>query len=491
MKKKEENQVEKKINRHPVLYIFSAIILVIIIVTFVGAPIAGNFGGSGSRMVFGEYDGKTIEYYPGNYLSNQKDSLAQNIEKNSNENTDFQMQAYQVWRGAFERTIIHVALLKEVYDSGFIASQDKIDSAVVKYGPYTVNGEFDTERYNSTSNMDKKLTRKYIEESVYKEQYINDFFYGKKISSKEKDFIKSMTADERSFNLVKLPFSDYPVSEIMKFASENKDLFRSLKLSKITVLSGKKDAEKVYKMVKDNPDSFSDTAKNHSKDSYSANGGDMGNVFFYSLKTELKNSDDAEKVFSLSNSSISSLMETNNGWVFFKSGSEVSENTDTEEVKDYMLKYELGKVEDYFTAEADKLKNSSNLISAALDYNYEVIKTESFPINYGNNMFFKPVKIQDKDNTLSNLAYNDDFLLTGFSLEKGEISDPVIINNAVLVMEVDQITKSDGSMDSLLDSYYPYVVQQINDNTLSSYYITSDKVVDNFNETFSKYFLNN
>ena len=58
-----------------------------------------------------------------------------------------------------------------------------------------------------------------------------------------------------------------------------------------------------------------------------------------------------------------------------------------------MLKYELGKVEDYFTAEADKLKNSSNLISAALDYNYEVIKTESFPINYGNNMFFKPVKI--------------------------------------------------------------------------------------------------
>ena len=106
-------------------------------------------------------------------------------------------------------------------------------------------------------------------------------------------------------------------------------------------------------------------------------------------------------------------------------------------------------------------------------------------------MFFKPVKIQDKDNTLANLAYNDDFLLTGFSLEKGEISDPVIINNAVLVMEVDQVTKSDGSMDSLLDSYYPYVVQQINDNTLSSYYITSDKVVDNFNETFSKYFLNN
>ena len=332
MKKKEENQVEKKINRHPVLYIFSAIILVIIIVTFVGAPIAGNFGGSGSRMVFGEYDGKTIEYYPGNYLSNQKDSLAQNIEKNSSENTDFQMQAYQVWRGAFERTIIHVALLKEVYDSGFIASQDKIDSAVVKYGPYTVNGEFDTERYNSTSNMDKKLTRKYIEESVYKEQYINDFFYGKKISSKEKDFIKSMTADERSFNIVKLPFSDYPVSEIMNFASENKELFRSLKLSKITVLSGKKDAEKVYKMVKENPDSFSDTAKNHSKDSYSANGGDMGNVFFYSLKTELKNSDDAEKVFSLSNSSISSLMETNNGWVFFKSGSEVSENADTEAV---------------------------------------------------------------------------------------------------------------------------------------------------------------
>ena len=488
MKNKDENQVDKKIKQHPILYIFSAIILVIIVVTFIGAPIAGNFS-SGKRIVFGEYDGEKIEYYPGNYLSNQKDMLAQNMDNSNNNN--FQLQAYQIWRGAFERTILHVALLKEVIDSGFIASDDKIDTAIVKYGPYTVNGEFSTERYNSTSNMEKKQNRKYIEETVIKEQYINDFFYGKKISTAEKDFIKDMASVEKSFNIVKLPFSDYPEAEVQKYASNNSDLFRSMNLNKITILSGKKDAEKVYSIVKENPDSFADNAKNHSKDSFADNGGEMGNVFFYSLKTELKNPADADDVFKLSNGSISSLMETNNGWVFYKSGSTVNTETGTDTVKEYMLKYELGKIEDYFTAKAKSLKISENLISAALDEDYEVIKTESFPINYGNTMFFKPVKVQDKENSLNNLAYNDDFLQTAFALKEGEVSEPVIVNNAVLVISLNSVTEPEESMRDLLDSYYPYIVQQINDSSLSSFYISSDKVSDNFNETFSKYFLSN
>ena len=488
MKNKDSNHSEKNFNKHPVLYIFSAVILVIIVVTFIGAPIAGNFGG-GQRIVFGEYDGKKIEYYPGNYLSNQKDILAQNIDKNNS--GDFQLKAYQVWRGAYERTILHVALLKEVLDSGYTASQDKIDTAIVKYGPYTVNGEFSTERYNSTSNMEKKQNRKYIEESVIKDQFINDYFYGKKTSTAEKEFVKKMASDERSFNIVKIPFSSYPDSEIEKFADENSDLFRSMSLSKITVLSGKKDAEKVYSIVRENPDSFADNAKNHSKDSYSANGGEMGNVFFYSLKTELKNSEDAEKVFSLAGGSLSPLLETNNGWVFYKSNSPVIAKTETEKVRNYMLRFELGKIEDYFTSEAEKIRNSGNPISAALDKDYEVIKTESFPINYGNSMFFKPVKVQDKDNSLSNLGYNDDFLQAAFSLDMGEISDPVIVSNAVLLVAPEAFSEPDRSMTDLLDSYYPYIVQQINDSSLSSYYINSDKVKDNFNETFSKYFLSN
>ncbi len=106
-------------------------------------------------------------------------------------------------------------------------------------------------------------------------------------------------------------------------------------------------------------------------------------------------------------------------------------------------------------------------------------------------MFFKPVKVQDKENTLNNLAYNDDFLQSAFSLKEGEVSEPVIVNNAVLVVSLNSVSEPEESMSDLLDSYYPYIVQQINDSSLSSFYITSDKVSDNFNETFSKYFLSN
>ncbi len=487
MKNKDENQVDRKINKHPVLYIFSAIILVIIVVTFIGAPIAGKMSG-GEKIVFGKYKGKDIEFFPGNYLSKQRDILAQQLDKNDNSN--FQLKAYQVWRGAFERTVLHIALLKEVLSGGAVVSQDKIDSTIVKYGPYTVNGEFSVERYNSTSNKEKQDTAKYITESIYKEMYINDFFYGKKNSSKEKDLFIKMAAAQRSVNIVKLPFSLYPDSEVEKFASENIDLFKSMKLSKITVLSGKKDAEKVYSIVTDNADSFTDNAKNYSKDSYSDNGGDMGIVYYYALKTELKNPSDADKIFSLSRNGISPLIETPNGYVMYKSNSEVNSSYKTEEVREYLLKYELGRIEDYLTEKAKLLKTSDNLVAAALKEDYEVIKTEPFPVNFGNNMLMKPVQIKNGGNELSNIQYNEDFFLNAFSLEKGEISDPLVLSDSIVVMNIDDIIESSES-DFIINSYFPYIVQQIDDTTLSTFFITSDNLVDNFNETFSKYFISN
>ena len=60
-----------------------------------------------------------------------------------------------------------------------------------------------------------------------------------------------MASVEKSFNIVKLPFSEYPEAEVQKYANQTTaDLFRSMTLSKITILSGKKDAEKVYTLVK-------------------------------------------------------------------------------------------------------------------------------------------------------------------------------------------------------------------------------------------------
>ena len=50
--KETETIVDKKIEKHPVLYIFSFIILIVIVVTFVGAPVASKMSGNGAKIVF-------------------------------------------------------------------------------------------------------------------------------------------------------------------------------------------------------------------------------------------------------------------------------------------------------------------------------------------------------------------------------------------------------------------------------------------------------
>ncbi len=485
--------VDKKIDKHPILYVFSFIILVIIVVTFLGSPIAGKMSG-GTRITFGKFGNKAIEFYPGNYLSEQKDILAQNLDKNSN--ADIQFQAYQVWRGAFERTVIHTAILWMAETSSINISNDKIDNTLVKYGPYSVNGEFSIEKYNNTSRAERNRYRTYYKDTLVKELYLRDFFKGIKISKNEYNFISGMGTDERAVDIAYIPFDSYPDTEAVSFAESNGILFQSAELSRITILSDKKDAEKIHSIISANPDSFSDTAKNQSKDNYSDNGGDMGLAYYYSTKMELKNASDADIVFSLAPGDISPVLETNSGWVIYKLKSPVKkinieDAASVSIVKNYMSTYESGKIEDYFTQKAQFAKlPAADLKSDAVKNGFSIYKTSSFPINYGNSILFKQIQVENGPANLKMLNNNEDFLIKAFSLKEKEISEPVILSDSLILLSLDSETKND-EFSSLVNAYYPYVIQQINDQTLSAFLLKSDKLTDNFNTVFSKYFMAN
>jgi len=491
--KETETIVDKKIDKHPVLYVFSFIILIVIIVTFVGAPVASKMSGNGAKIVFGKYGDKNIDFYPGNYLSEQRDLLAQNLDKNSG--ADIQYQAYQVWRGAFERTVIHTAILWITGKNSVNVSENKIDTTLATYGPYTVNGEFSIEKYNSTSRAEKNKNRVTIKESLIKEVYLKDFFQGIKVSKNEYDFVSQMGRNERSVDIAYTSFDNYPESAMLDFAKENLDIFKSMELSKITILSSEKDAKKVHSIVAANPDSFSDTAKNQSKDSYADNGGDMGKTFNYSLKMELKNSSDIEKVFALNRGEISPVLETISGWVIYKCNTapvmlDLNDSTSVTTIRNYMKNYETGKIEDYFIKIADKIKTEGNLKQAASINNFRIFETSSFPVNYGNKLLFKKIEIENAPADLNSLNYNEDFFTEAFSLKEGDISEPVILGNSLVLLSLNK-TSVNEEFAQIVEAYYPYILQQLNDQSLTSYFLKSDKLTDNFNTVFSKYFLAN
>ncbi|MQY77211.1 MAG: hypothetical protein GH155_06225, partial [Spirochaeta sp.] len=149
-----EKDIEKKRQSHPFLYIFSVIILIVILVTFVGGPALSRYASRGS-IVFGSYMGKPIEFVPGNFLSRQKDLLAEQLRQQESDQ-NIEIQAYRVWRGAFDQTILHTAFLYEAEKSKSWVSQDRLDKTLITAGPYTVDGVFSEERYQNTPNTERE-----------------------------------------------------------------------------------------------------------------------------------------------------------------------------------------------------------------------------------------------------------------------------------------------------------------------------------------------
>ncbi|MCK4778113.1 MAG: SurA N-terminal domain-containing protein, partial [Actinomycetia bacterium] len=294
---KTSTRIEKKRKGHPFLYAFSVVLLVVIVVTFIGGPLISRRGGRGS-ISFGSYKGKPIDYYPGNYFSRQKDIIAEQV-RQAGETDNLEVQVYQIWRKAFDQTLVHTAVLLEAGKSGLWASEDRIDKALIKSGPYTVNGKFSEERYQNTPGAERFATRKLFREQIIHEQYLGDVLEMQHLSKGEKQFFKEMADVQRKFSFIHYSFSDFPKEEIYSYGEENKELFKKIKLSRILIKSSQKEAEEIKKKLEERISSFEELARAHSKDMYAEKGGDMGWRFFYDLEIDFDSIDPVETIFQL------------------------------------------------------------------------------------------------------------------------------------------------------------------------------------------------
>ncbi len=206
--KTREKESDKKTVAHPFLYIFSVIILVVIVVTFIGAPAISRQAGGG-KISFGRYQGKSIDYFSGNYFSGQKDIFADQL-RQGGENENFETQAYRVWRSAFDQTVFHIALLLEAEKNGLWVSEDRVDKTLIKSGPYQEDGKLSEERYRNTPSSERFATRKLFREQINHEQILQDILTLQRWSSKESLFFREMLDKQRRFSFVYYNFSVFP-----------------------------------------------------------------------------------------------------------------------------------------------------------------------------------------------------------------------------------------------------------------------------------------
>ncbi len=487
-------QAEKKRETHPFLYAFSVAILVVIVVTFIGGP-AITRGSRGGRIVFGYYKDQPIAFYPGNYFSERKDVIAEQLRPGNDKTKDLEVQAYQVWRTAFDQTVLHTAILLEAERSGMWISEDRVDEALLNAGPYQVNGQFSEERYQNTPSSERMTIRKLYREQLIQEQYVRDISQGQQVSEKETQFFAGMVNEQRRFTFVSFPFDSYPEQQIKSFADQNRELFRRIKLSRILVKSSEREAREIRAKLIDRTSSFEELARAHSKDIYAEKGGDMGWRYYYDLETEFEDKDPLQTIFQLQEGEISPVLKSRFGWVILRCDSPAIEPDFEDEetlqvVRDYVMRYEKGMVEDFTLQQAESFReriDDVGFLGASLETGHPVGTTDYFPLNYQSFYFLSSVRSSTEQFDISSAAYSEDFFLRAFSLTPGQVSSPILLDDQVLILRLDDIRQPPAQERELIDDYYNYYAQQSLEQDLQNALLKPEYLEDNFDATFYQY----
>ena len=505
--------------KNKLLWIGSVIILVLSVFTFivfgVGTEIFTALFGK-KLPAFGSYNGKPIKYEQGTYFANTVAQYVENNGKSSSASTYF-----NAFRYAFNHTVFTMMIEEEVKKSGYKVPTSAEDRIMVSY--FSDENGYSPKLYKQASDSYKDTLRKDISESLFRSRYMEDLFgssdavgsdtlYGLKVSDSEKNFLATVENETRAFNLVSFNIRDLPNEEVVKFGKEHSDLFTKYDLSVLS-FDTKENAEAALKQIKANEITFEDaltldTATKY----YREDNGKLTNTYSYQIDAIVKPSDDdtaknaQNAIKALKKNEFSDVIEMRNGFSIFR-GDGKSVAMDFEgsininDVASYIKTYEASYMQDYymniaknFVTEASRTiargsedEEEDSPFDAACD-KFELVKTEvpAFPLNYGNSSLF--TNLPSSVSALAGASTNEAFLKTAFTMKENEVSEPIVLGNNIVVL---QLTKIDQNAEVANTDSYESESINYDLNALQTAVLNSDKIVNNVDTVYFKNFMSN
>ncbi len=482
---------EKK--RLKLSWILSLILLALVVVAFGLSPLAGAFGNNSSELIFGYYNGEPIEFSYNSYFYKQREQIASNWDTEAS-STSYEYQIYQIWKQAYDNTVMHTALMQEAASSNMVITPDAVDRYLLKSGPYIRDGKFDEELYNSVSEITKSNIRNEVEDSLLIQNIQSDLF-GSYSAPGELEFIASMGTSEKAFDYVVLPLSLYPDDLAAAYGTSNSNQFTAIEVSVITFSSGsRQDAEAVHERLRNNELTFEEAARTYSIDTFAEDGGLIGKVMFHEVRENFTTEEDVNRIFSLENGEISDVLETPYGYNIYRANSnpilpDFSDPEILSSVKEYLIINERGEVEDYIISMAETLLSNSSESAAdtlgtiARENDLTVYSTASTPVNFGGTLFLKSFANTDEEGYIANLENEETSLVTLYQTPAESFSEPILIDSGVLLSVCTEDVNAEPQTE-ILELYYPYLVPQIQQNDYTNAVFTSDRFEDNFMSTF-------
>lgn len=488
-----DNTTSARKEKHPAIWIFSIVILVLIIITFVAGPAISGFlpSSSSQELSFGSYNGEPITYSYNSYFYRQRESVASNWDEEVTDQ-NYQWQMYQIWRTAFNNTVFFMDLMQRAEKAGLEVTENRLNEYLLNNGPYiNENGSFDKEIYNNTLQSERQEIRNQIHDEFIQQQVITDLF-NTFSNQNEAKFVIEQGKEEKAFDYISFKLNEYPAEQVKAYAIENMMLFSQVNLSTISLGEDELEAESVYEKLQNEELTFEEAAQTYSKDSFSNEGGNLGWTYFYDLRSNVNSDEEANSIFSLKSGDISNLIETEFGYSIYKVNEtpqppDLDDENTIGDIRSYLVQNEKALLEDYFIEKAESFivkASKDGFNSAASELGKEVYSTNPAPLNYGGTSFLKTLSQADSEGLLGNESDNEFILKELFSQGVGDLTEAMILSNSITVAKcTDKQTVEDERINSMVN-IFPYYLQQIQQQELSSMILESDKLEDNFMNIF-------
>jgi len=493
--------ISRKFKQNPGVYIGSIAILVLVTVTFIGGDFlsGGGFSSGGGDLTFGYYDKVPIAFVPGNMFHQYYQRAEQNFRYQGYDPND-NWVSYYVWKQAYDGAVVHTGIIQIVKKSNYTPSEKAVNKAVLQLPQFQDNGRFSMALYNRMSETAHLTLWRQTQDELAKISFFNDFF-GLLVPESEAKFIAAMSSPERSFEMISFQVDDYPDSEYLAYANQNIDLFNSIHLSKISVLSSEKEAKRILASIKEGTITFEDAARAQSVDSYADRGGDMSVRYMYELNREIPNSEDRDVICNLARGEMSGVISTADGWSFFRAEN-VLTNADfndfavMDRVRSYVRDYARGLMEDWAIEQANDFIAESldaGFINAARWRNKTMRSFGPLPVNHGGVDLFTSLESLTVEGVnsqeLQALSQNENFWKTAFGTPVNTPSKPLVQGSNVYVFIPTAETQADESaLESIADMYSSYFLNSTAEQSLHFYFLNSEKMDDRFSDTYFRYF---
>lgn len=464
---------------------FGIIVLILISISFVLAPAIEAVMGrkQGGGLVFGTYGKEKIEYAYGNYFYEQYQNYANQYKTSAN--TSAEQVAYQIWKNAYDSTVVYTALNQMAKKAGIIASNAVVNRRIIDSGYYNVDGKFDAATYNKATTEQKASIEKSVRESLAPSIVSNDISTVL-TSNAEQDYVAAMADNSRTFQYATFDASLYPDEEAAAYALKNPQLFYTLDLSVITTDS-KESAQTILDSINNGTKTFEEAALSESKDSFAASNGKIGNLYFFQIQSNFKNPDDAQQLFAAEVGKPIGPVEGTSSWTIYRVNAapvqpDYTDPTLLAMVKTYMSLYDSQIITDYLKTKAASFvadAKASDFATAASKDGVTVTDVTTTPMNVGASGYLSSFSTTDPNGMLT---YADtDTVKKMYTSETGTVLDPFEAGSSTVVVKVGDESSSGNSYLTALYKYYAAMYAQ---QDLIESFMHSDQFKDNFLTVF-------